>query len=225
MGRPGFTLGVGPSHAPVIDDVFGLDYSHPGRHTEEYVRVLTALLRDGGVDVDGEEYRVHIPRCGRPRSAGAGAGGRPGPTVAARRRRGRRRDDPVDGHGHGHRDPRRAPHPCVGRGRRPTGAPHRRRPAGGRARRRRRGPPARGRASSPSTAPCRTTGGCSTTEQSTGRPTRPSSATRPPSPAPSRPCSRPVPPTCGPRASAVGDDRKASIARTRALLQDLANRP
>jgi F420-dependent oxidoreductase-like protein len=62
MGRPGFTLGIGPSHAPVIEDVLGLDYSHPGRHTEEYVRVLTALLHDGGVDFDGDEYRVHVPR-------------------------------------------------------------------------------------------------------------------------------------------------------------------
>src|SRR5437867_2342158 len=32
MGRPGFTLGLGPSHAPVIDGAFGLSYDHPGRH-------------------------------------------------------------------------------------------------------------------------------------------------------------------------------------------------
>ena len=45
MGRAGFTLGIGPSHQPVIEDVYGLSYDHPGRHTEEYVQVLTALLR------------------------------------------------------------------------------------------------------------------------------------------------------------------------------------
>ena len=39
MGRPGFTLGVGPSHQPVIEGAYGLSYDHPGRHTEEYVRV------------------------------------------------------------------------------------------------------------------------------------------------------------------------------------------
>src|SRR5215472_2135087 len=44
MGRAGFTLGVGPSHKPVIEDFLGLNYSHPGRHTEEYVRILTAAL-------------------------------------------------------------------------------------------------------------------------------------------------------------------------------------
>src|SRR4051812_42659864 len=35
MGRPGFTLGVGPSHEPLIRDVYGLSYDHPGRNTEE----------------------------------------------------------------------------------------------------------------------------------------------------------------------------------------------
>src|SRR5437588_5696364 len=39
MGRPGFTLGVGPSHKPVIESL-GMSYEHPGRHTEEYVTVL-----------------------------------------------------------------------------------------------------------------------------------------------------------------------------------------
>src|SRR5689334_1306079 len=37
MGRAGFTLGIGPSHEPVIRGVFGLSYDHPGRSTEEYV--------------------------------------------------------------------------------------------------------------------------------------------------------------------------------------------
>jgi len=62
MGRPGFTLGIGPSHEPVVESVFGYSYAHPGRHTEEYARVLTALLRDGSVDFDGEDFRVHVPR-------------------------------------------------------------------------------------------------------------------------------------------------------------------
>jgi F420-dependent oxidoreductase-like protein len=61
MGRAGFTLGVGPSHQPVIEDVLGLSYDQPGRHTEEYVRVLTSALRDGAVAFDGEEFRVHAP--------------------------------------------------------------------------------------------------------------------------------------------------------------------
>jgi F420-dependent oxidoreductase-like protein len=58
MGRP-MTLGIGPSHRPVIEDVYGLSYAHPGRHTEEYVEVLTGLLAGETVAVDGEDFRVH----------------------------------------------------------------------------------------------------------------------------------------------------------------------
>src|ERR1700704_359458 len=36
MGRPGFTLGIGPSHESLIRDVYGMSYDHPGRSTEEY---------------------------------------------------------------------------------------------------------------------------------------------------------------------------------------------
>src|SRR5258708_37891990 len=50
MNRPGFTLGVGPSHRPVIDDVYGLSYESVGAHTEEYVSILSALLRGEGVN-------------------------------------------------------------------------------------------------------------------------------------------------------------------------------
>lgn len=59
MGRAGFTLGIGPSHRPPIEDAYGLSYSHPGRHTEEYVQVLTALLRGETVHFEGEDFQVH----------------------------------------------------------------------------------------------------------------------------------------------------------------------
>jgi F420-dependent oxidoreductase-like protein len=59
MGRPGLTLGVGPSHQPVIEGMHGMDYSHPGRHTEEYVTVLTQLLRGEAVAFRGEDLTVH----------------------------------------------------------------------------------------------------------------------------------------------------------------------
>jgi F420-dependent oxidoreductase-like protein len=59
IGTPGrFTLGVGPSHQPVIEGVLGLSYATPGRHTDEYVQVLTALLRGEQVSFFGEEFRV-----------------------------------------------------------------------------------------------------------------------------------------------------------------------
>ncbi|MBI2708528.1 MAG: TIGR03564 family F420-dependent LLM class oxidoreductase [Actinobacteria bacterium] len=59
MGRPGFTLGVGPSHGPVIEGSYGMPYDHPGRHTEEYVTILGGLLRGEAVAFDGEDLHLH----------------------------------------------------------------------------------------------------------------------------------------------------------------------
>jgi F420-dependent oxidoreductase-like protein len=59
IGRPGLTLGIGPSHAPVVEGMYGLSYDRPGRHTEEYVQVVTALLGGDAVDFDGADFRVH----------------------------------------------------------------------------------------------------------------------------------------------------------------------
>jgi len=59
MGRPGFTLGIGPSHRPLVEGVYGYDYDRPGQNTEEYVRILTALLRGEDVDVDGDQWAAH----------------------------------------------------------------------------------------------------------------------------------------------------------------------
>ena len=56
IGRPGFTLGIGPSHEPLIRDVYGLSYDHPGRSTEEYLRIITALLRGEDVDFAGRDW-------------------------------------------------------------------------------------------------------------------------------------------------------------------------
>jgi F420-dependent oxidoreductase-like protein len=61
MGRPGLTLGVGPSHAPVIESMFGMSYAHPGAHTEEYVTILGSLLRSEPVSYKGEHFSVNIP--------------------------------------------------------------------------------------------------------------------------------------------------------------------
>jgi F420-dependent oxidoreductase-like protein len=60
IGAPGrFSLGVGPSHEPVIEGMFGISYATPGRHTDEYVQILTALLRGEQVSFAGEEFRVN----------------------------------------------------------------------------------------------------------------------------------------------------------------------
>jgi F420-dependent oxidoreductase-like protein len=59
-GAPGrVTIGVGPSHQPVIEGMLGLSYQTPGRHTEEYVRILSALSSGEPVRFAGEEFRVN----------------------------------------------------------------------------------------------------------------------------------------------------------------------
>jgi F420-dependent oxidoreductase-like protein len=59
MGRAGFTLGIGPSHGPLVTGVLGMSYDHPGRSTEEYVRILTGIVRGDVVDFDGEDWSAH----------------------------------------------------------------------------------------------------------------------------------------------------------------------
>src|SRR4029453_8862571 len=60
IGGPGrFTLGVGPSHEPVVEGMLGLSYQTPGRHTDEYVQIVVALLRGEPVSFAGEEFRVN----------------------------------------------------------------------------------------------------------------------------------------------------------------------
>ena len=59
IGAPGrFTLGVGPSHQPIIEGMLGLSYATAGRHTDEYVQVLAALLRGEQVSFTGDELRA-----------------------------------------------------------------------------------------------------------------------------------------------------------------------
>lgn len=64
MGRPGFTLGIGPSHEPLIRDVYGLSYAHPGRHTEEYLQIISAILRGETIHLDGADWTAHLPGVG-----------------------------------------------------------------------------------------------------------------------------------------------------------------
>ena len=54
-----FTLGIGPSHKIVTEDMLGLSFAQPARHTREYLQVLMPLLRGEVVNFDGDEYRVH----------------------------------------------------------------------------------------------------------------------------------------------------------------------
>lgn len=55
-----FTLGIGLSHKLVIEDMFGLDYSKPASHMEEYLQTLIPLLRGESLSHSGERYRIHV---------------------------------------------------------------------------------------------------------------------------------------------------------------------
>ncbi|ONH27549.1 TIGR03564 family F420-dependent LLM class oxidoreductase [Pseudofrankia asymbiotica] len=52
-GQP-FTLGIGPSHPPLIEGMFGYSYDKPTRHVREYLSPLLPLLRGEQVDYHGE---------------------------------------------------------------------------------------------------------------------------------------------------------------------------
>ena len=52
------TLGVGPSHQIVVENRLGLPYDTPGQQTDEYVQILTGLLRGEQVSFAGRQFRV-----------------------------------------------------------------------------------------------------------------------------------------------------------------------
>ena len=54
-----FHLGVGPSHRPIMEEIFGVDFRAPLGHLREYLRVLKSLLEEGSVDFDGRYYHAH----------------------------------------------------------------------------------------------------------------------------------------------------------------------
>jgi F420-dependent oxidoreductase-like protein len=51
-------LGVGPSHRPIIEGVYGLSLDAPMAHLREYVAILRDLLHDGKSEYQGEFHRV-----------------------------------------------------------------------------------------------------------------------------------------------------------------------
>jgi F420-dependent oxidoreductase-like protein len=54
-----FVLGIGLSHQPVIEGMWGLSYKHPARHMREYLSVLLPLVREGRVSFSGDLYRTN----------------------------------------------------------------------------------------------------------------------------------------------------------------------
>ncbi len=60
-------LGVGPSHRPIIEGVYGIPMTAPLEHLREYVAVLRTALWEGEVDHHGDFFTVKttLPRTPR----------------------------------------------------------------------------------------------------------------------------------------------------------------
>ena len=54
-----FRLGIGPSHRPTIEGMFGIPMERPLEYMREYLTVLRGLLWEGRSDFEGEFFRVH----------------------------------------------------------------------------------------------------------------------------------------------------------------------
>jgi F420-dependent oxidoreductase-like protein len=55
-----FNLGIGLSHAPVVESMWGLSYERPAVHMREYLSVILPLIREGRVSFSGEYFRVNV---------------------------------------------------------------------------------------------------------------------------------------------------------------------
>ncbi len=56
--RGRFTLGIGPSHRVVVEDMWGLSYERAYAHTREYLSVLVPLLSTGKIEHAGTRFNV-----------------------------------------------------------------------------------------------------------------------------------------------------------------------
>ena len=55
-----FVLGIGLSHAVVIEGMFGMSFDRPARHMKEYLDVLLPLLAGERVQYQGEQYKGNL---------------------------------------------------------------------------------------------------------------------------------------------------------------------
>ena len=55
-----FSLGIGVSHRVTMEDMLGLDLSHPAPQMREYLTVVTSILRTGATSFSGDYYNVNF---------------------------------------------------------------------------------------------------------------------------------------------------------------------
>jgi len=64
------TLGIGLSHQVVIEGMWGFSFEKPARHMREYLSILLPLLRDRGVQFQGETLKtmaqIQLPAADAP---------------------------------------------------------------------------------------------------------------------------------------------------------------
>lgn len=53
-----FHLGLGLSHAPVVEGMWGLSYDRPAVHMREYLTILNSLVKTGSAAFKGDFFRV-----------------------------------------------------------------------------------------------------------------------------------------------------------------------
>ncbi len=51
------SLGIGLSHQPVIEGMWGLSYEHPARHMREHLSVLSPLVEQGNLELYPAQHR------------------------------------------------------------------------------------------------------------------------------------------------------------------------
>ncbi len=58
-------LGVGPSHKPIVESIWGIPFERPLHHLREYLTILNAILKEGAVSFHGEllhaEAKISAP--------------------------------------------------------------------------------------------------------------------------------------------------------------------
>lgn len=59
-----FRLGVGPSHKPAMEGMFGLPFERPLAHFRAYLRVLKGMLQEGAADLDEAGIVAHARLAG-----------------------------------------------------------------------------------------------------------------------------------------------------------------
>jgi F420-dependent oxidoreductase-like protein len=55
-----FSLGIGLSHQLVIEGMYGMSFAKPYSHMKEYLEVLVPLIRSGTASHSGREYKTNI---------------------------------------------------------------------------------------------------------------------------------------------------------------------